>query len=311
MDKQFLSFSSIAMFLNCRKKYEFKYVKKIEKISFEIFNVVGNCMHFGIYNLYIKNKKALTDTLGMLYDEKQKLRKSMSLSIEHEEELHKQEFAIMGMLEGYVLHYSEHLKNSTHIANELKLEVSINDDTVLVIKMDDIIKVKKDLFLHELKTSKYLTVDYIRKIKGSLQTSLYFYGYNEMNVKAKHFDGIMYDVIKKPSIKIKKNESSDEFMLRLKAYYLQDPNEVFYMEINKTPEISKDNVFNMVIRVSNDIRECKENDCFYENFTNCYQFGRCSYYELCHNTGDANVMANYREITKHDEKGEQNVITTD
>jgi CO dehydrogenase/acetyl-CoA synthase alpha subunit len=156
----------------------------------------------------------------------------------------------------------------------------LNDKVKLVCKADNVLKLKNDLCLHEIKTSKYLTEDYVKNIKNDFQTHIYFHGYNlEHKPPIKK---ILYDVIKKPSIRKKKIETYSQFLKRLYEYY-QNPNdsELFYMDEITRPLVSKDKLMNVLYHVADDILACKEEKDYYHNFKYCYVFHRCEFYELC------------------------------
>ena len=296
-----LSFSAVSSFMDCRRKYWFSYVRFIELIAFMPQNIVGNCVHFGLFKLYSKDENAIRETLKMMENEKQKLRKKLELSPQQEQLLKEQEYAIKGMLKAYAIKYKRHIDKAKHIANELTLLYNVDKRTDLVIKMDNIKEVKKKRYVHEIKTAKTLTPDYVKNIKNDMQTAIYFHGHNRIVPKKDRLDGIIYDVIRKPSIRRKKKETPSQFMRRLSEYYTaSNESELFYMETIEKPLLTDKRVFNTLEHVAEDIRECETEDDFYPNDRYCYVKSRCNFYDICHFGENAATMARYRPRQKAD-----------
>lgn len=297
-----LSFSAVSSFMDCKRKYWFSYVRYLELIAFQPQNVVGNCVHFGLFKLYSKEGNAVNEAIKMMESEKQNLRKKLELSVQQEQILKEQEYAIKGMLKAYALHYKRHIAKAKHIANELKMLYDIDKRTRLVIKMDNIKEVKKKRYVHEIKTAKSLTPDYIKNIKNDVQTAIYFHGHNRIVSKQDRLHGIIYDVIRKPSIRRKKSETPSQFMRRLSEYYTSsNESELFYMETIEKPLLSDKRVFSTLEHVAEEIRNCLTEDDFYPNDRHCYVRSRCNFYDICHFGENAVTMARYRPKQKSDQ----------
>lgn len=297
-----VSFSSLSTFMDCRMKYYWTNIKRYEPIVFAPQFVTGNCVHFGIYQLYDKNPKAVRDTLRIFDNEKQKLRDKLSLSPAEEQELNQQEYMIRGMIEGYGNKYGNFIKKVRHINNELKLKYKIDKRTSLTIKMDNVILLKNTPHVHELKTTKTLTPDYVKNIKNDTQTAIYFHGHNRLVPKSERLRGIVYDVIRKPSIRKKKKEDKRQFLKRLADYYSSNSeNENFYMEVIERPLISDERIFNTIEHIVDDIRNCTREDDFYANDRHCYVYKRCHFYDICHHGENASTRAKFRIREKQGE----------
>lgn len=290
-----ISFSAISTFMDCRRKYWWSYVKRYEPIVFAPQFITGNCVHFGLYQLYDKNPKAVRDTLKIFDNEKQKLRDKLSLDTKQESDLNQEEYMIRGMLEAYAHKYRNHIKKVKHITNELKLKYKIDRHTKLTIKMDNIVLLNNRRHVHEIKTTKTLTPDYVKNIKNDMQTAIYFHGHNRCMPKSERLRGIMYDVIRKPSIRKKKKESTQQFLKRLADYYDgPNENELFYMEVIERPLLTDDRVFDVIEHVVDDMRNCATEDDFYPNDRHCYVYKRCHFYDICHYGENAATRAKFR-----------------
>ncbi len=289
----YLSYSSIACFMDCRRKFYFYYERKLERIQHAPYYLTGNMVELGVSLLFAKDNEYKKKVLKAYNKAKQELRSSMSLTIQQEQELNEQEQIIFGMLEAYKHVHAKELKTMTHKQAQYKDYIKVNNLYVCV-KIDNLLKKKNQLLLHELKTTRTLTPDYIRNIKNDLQTAIYFHVYNLKNTK-KPIDTILYDVIQKPSIRQKQKESKSEYLNRLKEWYSgEDNNNKYYMETIAKPLIDKDRLFNIITKVGDDLLSCKTLDDFYPNERFCYVYRRCEYYEICHEGEKKELMINFR-----------------
>lgn len=275
-----LSYSSISTFLDCRHKYYYKYIKGYSPREYKSSYVVGNFFSLGLYYLYTKKQKPITETMKLFEIEKQKLREKLSLSPAEEQNLNEQDVIIRGMLRAYKTKYKNFIKKTTHIGNEVTLKYKSTTGVNFMGRIDNLLINKGKKYIHEIKTSKYLDENYVKNIKNSLQVALYFTLYNELHEDK--INGIVYDVIRKPSIRLKRKESKEEFLVRLSEYYA-DPTrtDVFYMEIIDKPMITSKKVYNLLDKVLDDIKRCKKEPDYYHNFNHCFVWNRCEYYDVC------------------------------
>lgn len=297
-----ISYSGIGTFLDCELMYAWRYVRRLERIKFEPSNILGRVVHFGVNQIYARNKNVMKDTLKYFDKQKQDERGKLALKIESEQELNEQEFIVKGLLPAYEKVYKKHIEKTKEHQAEYAFDFNFNKNVILHCQIDNLIEQKKHLFLHELKTSKFLTSDYIQNIKNDLQTAIYFHAYNKVHKNKLH--GILYDVIKKPSIRQKKKESTQEFVKRLYQYYVTSDNELFYMEEINEPLLSEDRVFGIIQKVTDKILKYDmkmENFCPNERF--CYVYRRCDFYPICHEGENKETLANYRKRENQNEKG--------
>lgn len=289
-----ISYSGIGTFLDCELMYGWRYIKKLERIKFEPANIFGRVAHFGINQIYAGNKDVMKDTLKYFDKQKQEERGKLALTIESEEDLSEQEYIIRGLLPAYEKIYKKHIEKTKEHQAEYAFDFNFSKDVIMHCQIDNLIEQKKHLFLHELKTSKFLTSDYVQNIKNDLQTAIYFHAYNKVHKNKLH--GILYDVIKKPSIRQKKKESKDQFIKRLYRYYIDSESELFYMEEINEPLLSEDRIFGTIKKVTDKILSYDmkmENFCPNDRF--CYVYRRCDFYELCHKGENKETLANFRK----------------
>lgn len=291
-----LSFSSISMFLNCKRMYWWKYVRNLVPNKFNKAYLIGTVVHHGIYQLYAKNPNAINIALELFNEKVNELRASLNISPEIEQDLVEQELVIKGMLNAYAARYSDIIEATLHHVNEHELTIPINDNVRVTANLDNILDSGDGKLVHEIKTSKSVTPDYVRNIQNSLQAAIYFHGYNLVNENDKLI-GIMYDVIKKPSIRRKKLESYQGYLDRLVDYY-DDPTKIdnFYMEIIKVPLLGKNRVFETIDKISSEILTYGDDkSMYYCNDMFCNIYGKCTYFDLCHYNENPNTLMNFKD----------------
>ena len=290
-----ISVSTLKDFMTCRRLYYYKRIKRYDKNIFNIPFIVGRTVHSGLG--YILERKK--DKKGQMLDpvkrmveyfktEKVKANKEFTLSVEEIEDLNEQEHITQSMLTAYISKYKAMLRDAILIGSEVEGALQYGDNVTFVIKLDNLLRVRGKKILHELKTSKYITPAYVKMIQTDIQSSTYFYLYNEIFTKSP-IEEIMYDVIRKPSIRQKKAESYPAFLQRLQEWYEQKQDmSVFHIERFKQPKITQESAFNTLAGVADDMLRCKDKESYYQDFEKCssYYGDVCPYYELCHEGGE-------------------------
>lgn len=291
-----LSYSSVGTFLDCKRKYWFRYVRNIVPIKFNKAYLIGEVVHYGIFQLYAKNQNAIEDTMQYFNDRVQELRNSLNISPDIEQDLVEQEYVIRGIIGAYAVRYEDIIAATIHHENEYKLNFKVSHNIEIVASLDNILDSGDGKLVHEIKTTKSLTPDYVKNIQNSFQACMYVHGYNQEHTNDPLI-GIMYDVIKKPSIRLKKNESYNTYLNRLLEYYEDPANpDVFYMEIIKIPLLGKKRIYETVEGVGNEILDNGEDKSkFYCNDKFCYVYSRCEYFDVCHYGENPNTLMNFKD----------------
>jgi hypothetical protein len=290
-----MSVSSTQDFLTCRRLYYYKRIKKYEKISYNLPFIVGRVVHEGLAAVLAKKPNAIEIMTAVYKKERLAAVKEYVLSPEQLEELDMQEFTTKGMLLAYLMKYGKMISDMRLLGSEVEGVIDLGNDVTFVVKLDNIVIVRKKKILHELKTTKQITPDYVKRIQTDLQTAAYFHFHNII-WPDEPIEEVMYDVIRKPSIRRKKGgknkpaESKEAFLTRLQEWYKQpDDMSVFHIERFKQPGITEDAVINTVVKVSEEMLRSKDIMSYYQDFDHCHSYygERCSYYELCHEGGES------------------------
>jgi hypothetical protein len=296
-----MSVSSVQDWMVCKRLYYYKRIKKYEKTSYNLPFIVGRVVHEGLAAVLAKSvdpktkKPNAIEIMTEVYRKERKLAiDAFGLSPEQIEELDMQEFMTKGMLLAYQTKYAKMIADMKLLGSEVEGAIDIGNDVIFVIKLDNIVKVRSKKILHELKTTKQITPDYVKRIQTDLQTAVYYHFHNIIFEDSK-IEEIMYDVIRKPSIHRKKAtkknpaETKIAFLERLQEWYKKpDDMSVFHIERFKKPGINEDAVVNTVVKVSEEMLRCKEKEDYYQDFDKCHSYygDVCPMYALCHEGGE-------------------------
>lgn len=274
-----LSHSAATTFGNCRRKFYYQYIEGLELKFLNTRFLLGGIIGVGISHIYGKRKDFVEVTLREFKQKLKQARKQYVISAEQEQELAYMEVIIEAMLIGYAEKHKKFIAETEWMGSEVKLDYVTPKGTHIYGKMDNRLKYQGKMYVHELKTSKYINNDYVQNIKNDPQTALYMPLYNMTHTDKIH--GIVYDVIMKPSIRQKQNESKESFIDRLLAYYMANDEKKFYMEIITRPLISPTKIFNVYDNLSQGLKMATEKEHFYENFDYCHVWNKCEFYDLC------------------------------
>jgi hypothetical protein len=291
----YMSVSSVQDWMTCKRLYYYKRIKKYEKTSYNLPFIVGRVVHEGLAAVLSKKSNAIELMTAVYKKEKAAAIKEYTLSPEQIEELDMQEFTTKGMLLAYRTKYAKMIADMQLLGSEVEGAVDLGNDVTFVIKLDNIVKVRNRKILHELKTTKQITPDYVKRIQTDIQTATYFHLHNIIFENEK-IEEVMYDVIRKPSIRRKKGskniapETKLQFLERLQEWYKKpgDTDSVFHIERFKTPGISEEAVINTIVKVSEEMLRSKTKEDYYQDFDKCHSyFGDvCPMYGLCHEGGE-------------------------
>ena len=298
-----MSVSSVQDWMTCKRLYYYKRIKKYEKVLYNLPFIVGRVVHVGLAAVMAKSidpKTKQLNAIELMTAEFKKERKqaiaAFTLNPEQIEELDMQEFTTKGMLLAYRTKYSKMISDMTLMGSEVEGAIDIGNDVTFVIKLDNVVKIRAKKILHELKTTKHITPDYVKRIQTDLQTAVYFRFHNII-WEQDPIQEVMYDVIRKPSIRRKKGsknvppETKLQFLERLQEWYKKpgDSDSVFHIERFKEPGITEDAVINTVVKVSEEMLRSKTKEDYYQDFDKCHSYygEKCPYYEICHEGGES------------------------
>lgn len=293
-----LTNSARSTFLNCRKKFYWQYIKRLSPIKPAMPLLVGGLVHDGLERFYSKEGLDLDEYQLIV---QQKLNEQLAFVSKDEDasKLMQQEALVMGILNGYVKRYSKQDKTNWVIkAPETEFCFDIPGSTLKNAgKRDLLVNSKKDksLILVEHKTTARLDPGYLAKLP--LDNQILGYAYSCLVDEGELPKHIVYNVMQKLGIRLKQNETLQQFYDRMKMEYEYNLESMFYREI---VPINKKQVMQYIEELSmmaQEISRCIETGFFYMNTTQCTQYGTCPYMPLCTKQKDAEYLYVIREST--------------
>lgn len=92
---------------------------------------------------------------------------------------------------------------------------------------------------------------------------------------------VLYDVIRKPTIRVKQTEDVASYCQRLEEDIASRPE--FYYQRREIPRSQRDlDVFEAeLVHTARDMRDARKMKRWYRNTSACTQFGRCEYLDIC------------------------------
>lgn len=232
--------SQVRAFKSCRRLYELQYIEQLKpKVTPEALQT-GSSYH------------ALVEKIlkGLTYEED----------------------TIVGvMAEQFKVHILPKLPKIVAVEKEFK--VNISEDECLIGKLDGI---TEDLTPVEHKTTASVIDEaYINKLQWDDQVTNYLLAMSLLNNKL--ITKAIYTVIRKPSIRLKQNETEEEYINRCREWYCEDTDKkVATFPIVRSQEDLNEKQEELIY-ISKEINSCKK---FYRNPSHCSIMG-CQFSSIC------------------------------
>ena len=286
-----LTHSSLTDFKNCRRKFYYRnslmLAPRLRKTSLSL----GSAVHRGIETRSIE--EAL-QTLDGVFPSSQ----------EESDSIETMKVTCQAMLEGYFTQYEAfenaraEIQFSLPIINPLTRHKSIS--FLLQGKADGLAKIDGKNWLVEYKTAGMIDKNYIDKLNLDSQIITYIYALQRfLNLK---IEGVIYRILRKPTIRQKKTETAIQYQDRLIQDYKDRPEFYFHEEILYRNQDDLVEFEKELWAFTQDMLYCQRNDGFYKNTGRCSDYGLCSYSSLCLKQPDAMELFEHREPHEELEK---------
>lgn len=288
MEHIILTNSSIGQFKNCRKAW---YQRNVECLVPRIQSRargIGTAVHKGLETGNIE--EALKE-FGDVFPNSQ----------EEADALETNKAIIQAMLEGYFERFGRGFHGGT-AQTEMKYEIDIINPATgaksktfkLAGKVDALIMQNGRYWLVEYKTAGQVGKSYIDKLQLDTQITTYIYGVQRMmNIK---IDGVIYRVLRKPTIKQTKKENLNQYLDRLIADYKERPEFYFFEEKLYRSQDDLAEFEAELWDLTQDMLKCMRENRWYKNTSRCMDWGNCEYMPLCCQKPDAMNMYETRIV---------------
>lgn len=284
-----LTFSRIKARKNCPMaehiRYDLELVPRNKKKSLGL----GSAVHLGLETDDIDKAVGYFD--GVFPD-----------SQEEANELEVQRATVRAMLTGYFARFG---KWGEETIRELSFDIPIRNPKTGAVsrsfrlqgKIDAITVIDGKMWLVEYKTASQINKGYFDRVSLDEQITLYMYAYRErFGVKP---EGVIYRVLKKPTIRQTKKESMEQFCNRLEQDYVDRPDFYFFEQKYYRSENDLKQFEKELWAFTQQYLYEKRNDINCKNASRCLDFGQCEYMPIC--LGEADLELDYVKKEKHEE----------
>lgn len=291
MTKLTLSHSAIALYLMCRRKYWLERIQRIEPLKKPHYLHAGNIVGSFLEAWYqgLPNPERIIDQQV----------KAIDTSLWSSEEQHKFKIVVAGLrgiTEVYPDYYADDLKNYRKIMCERDITIPLTEHVNYNGKIDVLMQdAAGDWWVLETKTAAMSTVDanYLDRVRVDWQVTGYLVLAEELlGIRPR---GVLYNVIKKPAIRLKKGESHEAFAQRVYEEYTRNAKDKQYFVREEViigrPQINqwrKEMSF-----VCEEIWQAHQDAkaIWPMNTGACIEkYGACKYFELCVSGGTVNPL---------------------
>lgn len=251
--------SSLACVRACPKKYENEYIKLMQIKKEREYLTFGTNGHEALAIFFEKGQNALVKHFDseVYQDDSQKLMSGK----------------IKALVTQFV--FSDEAASIKPIMVEEKIEYECEGKTIAG-KIDLVGEVggKKWLIDHKFLSD----ISDINSFKANSQMDSYLLALSKMGV---HCEGIIWNLIRKPTIRVKKTETIDEYLVRLQDDVATRPDFYYmFLPVKRTPDEIQENNPEIAMQIKY-LNWLKETGNFFKDRSRCGDYGGCQFRSLC------------------------------
>lgn len=281
---QRVSASKLACWKECKRKYFFRYIENLRPQKTGTALRVGSAVHAGI--------EYLLQNIGKPWD-RDKVFESMILGFteginlisdvvsyippEDMIELMKAVEAVESWFHYDPLGVLDPKPNIALIRTEGEFCVNAGYARRAIGFYDALIEINHELWLIEHKTTSRLDAKYFQNLLRDEQASMYIYAARKEGFEVQ---GVLYNIIQKPLLRLRKNEISEDFIKRIREWYAEENRFVPHRVLrnsNQMAEFERDLVATMA-----DMRRAERSGNFYRSPSVCKgSFFGCEFESIC------------------------------
>jgi hypothetical protein len=262
-------------FMACPKKFDWQFNHKLVPRAYNRafgFGSMGHRLLEAYYRHGIDAIGATVDAIRLEWVEKQLDSYVLQMA---ETDL----FALQGMIVGYLQNYHDTDSNWEIIGLEERYQ---SDSFGLYMqdgKPDIVIRDKNGhIWVGDHKFYSRLSESFVRTLTFDDQVNSYAKLVSEFLGPVR---GILYNVVLKPTKRLKKKQTLSEFQREIALDYQKDPEKYFKREWVVLGSKHREAFEKNVLHVERTIHRSYEDDFFTKNPNECFSRGQCPYLELC------------------------------
>lgn len=280
-----LTYSRMQSWLDCRRLYKFQYVDLLEPYEDSSALRIGSATHSWLrdYHLFGLGEPAI----DRFYDGVESYTDidSFNDAIEWEKALAK------AMLAGYAKKYGEH--EFMIVDTEQTIKTGIDKACQFAGRVDMIVDddISDGVWVVEHKTTSSIDSRFFERLAIDTQVTGYLYLASQVydNVL-----GVIYNVIRKPSIRQTKSETKEEYFQRMETDYLERPDFYFARQETVRNEVE---LKAFPAHVKDIAREIAFSSTYPRNTSRCNLYGKCAFRSLCVEWSDE-LASTYKQKEK-------------
>jgi hypothetical protein len=270
----------IANFMTCPFKYYMQSVLKYQKRTRNKAINIGDCVAKSVYWLH----KGQTLEFCLAYIEKMQDDKCILATKQEEvDDLKTQGVIAQGLIQGYNEMY---LNRATHIVSiqpeyHTKMVFSkLGYDIAVICRLDGLATdMWEKLNILELKTSAQVNRNMVKELPTNFQINTYWLS---LLMEKKEPAGTCYRWLRKPSIRLKKKQTIEQYRQEILALYQEKPEEYFIQETPKFKEESIERFKPNFEKIIEELVWCHIKNSWVQRGVNCSgKFSPCSMLEYC------------------------------
>ena len=283
-----VSVSKLSMFTRCHRMYYWKYIRNLIVKNFYVPYFVGGLVHQGLAMFY--EGKPIKLIMFKIRKEMEKEINKSFIPPELVGNVEIQKAIVFGMLKGYIRTHGSEPKIWKQQYVEQPFSLQIGDLPVKLFGVIDMVSLKKDsLWVDEHKTASQITKNYIDRLPMDLQAQVYP-AFIERCL-GKKLSGVCYNIIRKVTIRQKKNETFPQFIDRIADEYYEKPDHYYYREYLKYNPRNINDAWNDILAITEELwnyyqvlteSEVLDSSNWYRDTNQCFSYNmQCPYYKLC------------------------------
>lgn len=281
MAHRIITNSSITQFKRCRKEFYHRNVRQLVSRFEGEARGIGTAVHKGL-------ETGSTDDAMKCFDD------IFASSQEEADKLEVQKATVTAMLDGYFSLYGKQFDGQFWPEKRFNVPI-INPATGaasrrfrLAGKADGLLLNDTGYWLVEYKTTGVMDKTYVDRLSLDAQMTTYLCGLQRQDNIS--IEGVIYRIIRKPTIRQRQKETILQFTARLTADYKSRPDFYFYEERLYRSKEDLHEFERELWDIAQDMGECHKQGRWYRDTTRCGTFGRCDYMDLCLRKSDAEQL---------------------
>jgi hypothetical protein len=293
----------------CQYKWYLGYIKLLTPKKPQAALEDGTIFHEALDAFY--TGASIKDISKQINNDYRDLLKNARVSVDAKgiADYEKRKMIIQSMVYSYSQFYASDFENWVEIAPEEEFRIPLADDVFLMGKRDgNIIAKDGKRYIVEHKSTSMLAATYISQLEMSLQMQVYLLA-DYLENGNDRAEALIINAALKSKLKLKKTETTEEYIKRVVEAYKDDPQKHFFREELRIPIKTLKKIKNDVIKVVRHMRRAAadpKNEVTRDEGS-CYKYGPCEFLPICKSRSlkGPHMNAYFTRASKHQELDEE------